>query len=259
MKKEGLKTKSTGIVLSGGGIRGMAHIGLFKALAEHEIYPDFVSGTSVGAIVGALYANGHDSTQMLEFFRETPLFKYNFLTINKAGFIDTERYISIFREYFPADSFEALSRKLFVTSTNLQKGTQEVFSQGPLIKPLLASAALPPVFSPVEINHYLYADGGIMNNFPSEPLKGHCEYIIGSNVSVVKEIGPDAIRSAFQLTQRTTALMIYAINNRKIDQCDLLFEPRELEKIGVLDKKSLENAFQIGYRHACQLLEHSPA
>ncbi len=235
----------------------MAHIGLLRALDAYGIRPSVVSGTSVGAIVGGLYAHGHDHAGMMNFFRKTPLFRYNFLTINKPGLLDTDRYVGIFKEYFPGDTFESLQKRLYVTTTNLQKGTQEVFHRGELIRPLLASAALPPVFSPVEINRCLYADGGIMNNFPSEPIASQCDYLIGSNVSVVKEVGRDAIRTSLQLTNRTTALMIYAINNQKIASCDLLFEPKELESIGVLDKRSLEKAFQIGYAHASKVLEQA--
>lgn len=249
------KTQSIGIVLSGGGVRGMAHIGLLKALDSRGLEPQILSGTSVGAIIGGLYASGYDSQEMLDFFKETPLFHYNFLSINKPGLLNTDRYSELFKTYFPENSFEALKKKLYVTTTNLQRGTQEVFSHGELIRPLLASAALPPVFSPVEINKYLYADGGIMNNFPAEPLQGQCNLVIGSNVSVVREVAQGAIRNSLQLANRTTALMIYAINHRKMAGCHLLFQPPGLEAIGVLDKKSLHRAYQIGYDHACQQLD----
>ena len=255
MDEKLLRAKEVGLVLSGGGVRGMAHIGLLKALKANGIHPSHISGTSVGAIVGALYCYGNNPDEMLAFFRETPLFRYNFLTLNKPGLLDTERYAGIFNSYFPGDSFEALGKPLFVTTTNLQKGVQEVFREGQLIRPLLASAALPPVFSPVEINNCLHADGGIMNNFPSEIMHGRCDYIIGSNVSVLKTIEKEAIRTSIQLASRTTALMIYAINNGKMASCDLLFEPTKLDQIGVLDKKSIEKAYDIGYTHASRLLE----
>jgi NTE family protein len=132
---------------------------------------------------------------------------------------------------------------------------QEVFKAGPLIRPLLASAALPPVFSPVEINNCLHADGGIMDNFPSGILLGKCDYTIGSNVSALKKIERDAIRTSLQLANRTTALMIYAINKDKMASCDLLFEPSALDQIGVLDKSSLKKAYEIGYEHASYVLE----
>ena len=256
MKIKTLQQARLGLVLSGGGVRGMAHIGLIKALISSGIRPEWISGTSVGAIVGALYANGITANEMMDFFRETPLFRYNFLSINKPGFLDTDRYMNIFKDYFSTDSFDALPKKLFVTATNLQKGRQEVFHSGELIRPLLASAALPPVFSPVAIGKFLYADGGILNNFPSEPIEEHVDFLIGSNVSVVKEVGRDAIRSSLQLANRTTALMIYAINNKKMARCQWLFEPQELEHIGVLEKKSLEKAYEIGYSHASQTLEN---
>ena len=103
-----LKDKSIGLVLSGGGVRGMAHIGLIKAMREHQIEAKVVAGTSIGALVGALYANDNTVDEMLTFFKETPLFQYSFFAINKPGFIDTERYVSIFKDFFPDNSFKSL-------------------------------------------------------------------------------------------------------------------------------------------------------
>lgn len=253
-----LQDKSVGLVLSGGGVRGMAHLGVLRALEEYGISAAIVSGSSVGALVAALYANGTSVQDMLTFFKETPLFKYNFITILKPGLVDTERYFNVFKAYFPKNSFEALERKLHVVATNLQEGDEQFFHSGELIRPLLASAALPPVFGPVQIENCLYADGGIMNNFPLEPLLGKVDYVIGSNVSVIKKVEKKAISSSLQLANRTTALMIYAINRRKITQCDLIFEPLALESIGVLDKRSIEKAYVIGYEHASRVLEATP-
>lgn len=250
-----LKSKSVGLVLSGGGVRGMAHIGLIQAMEEHGISATTVSGSSVGALVGALYANGNSVQDMLSLFKETPLFRYNFLTIVKPGFIDTDRYFEIFKGYFPEDAFDALERKLFVVATNLQKGELRYFSEGELIRPLLASAALPPVFSPVELEGELFADGGIMNNFPLEPVMGNVEYAIGSNVSKVSELYQNALKSSWQITGRVTSLMIYAINRKKMEACDLLLEFPALEKIGVLDRKGIEKAYLIGYEHASRVLD----
>ena len=249
------ESKSIGLVLSGGGVRGMAHIGVLRAMQDHGIAANLVSGSSVGALVAALYANGHSIPEMLSFFKETPLFRYNFLTILKPGLVDTERYIDIFKGYFPDDNFSALKRELFVVATNLQKGEEEFFSEGELIRPLLASAALPPVFTPVSINNCLYGDGGIMNNFPLEPIKDKVDFMIGSNVSVIKQVDKKSIRTSLQLASRTSALMIYAINRSKIAQCDFIIEPMELDQIGVLDKAGIEKAYIIGYEHACRKLE----
>ena len=250
-----LEDKSIGLVLSGGGVRGMAHIGLIKAMREHQIEAKVVAGTSIGALVGALYANDNSVEDMLKFFKETPLFQYSFFAINKPGFIDTERYFSIFKHFFPENNFKSLKRPLFVVATDLLKGTEKVFYEGELIKPLLASAALPPVFSPVTIDDVLYADGGIMNNFPKEYVHHITDYTIGSNVSITVPLEKKDLRNSFQLTARVTSLMIHASNHEKMMECDLFIEPSELETIGVLDKKGIENAFNIGYEHGSRALE----
>ncbi|HSR59139.1 MAG TPA: patatin-like phospholipase family protein [Robiginitalea sp.] len=248
-------SENIGLVLSGGGVRGMAHIGALKALQEHGLEPRWVSGTSVGALVGALYAKGATTEEMLGFFKETPLFRYDFLSILKPGLLDTDRYHKVFEAYWPQNRFEALAKPLFVTATNLQRGRVRTFSQGELVRPLLASAALPPLFSPVLIEGELYSDGGIMNNFPLEPIESVADWVIGSNASVIREVAKKEISSSIQLATRTTELMIYAINREKIGRCHLTFEPPELEKIGVLDKKGIENAFRIGYEYASRATE----
>ena len=156
-----IATKKIGLVLSGGGVKGIAHIGVIKALSERGIYADVISGVSAGALVGSLYASGLTPAEMLLFFKETPLLKYNLLTMNKPGLFDTDKYVYFLKEYLPQHTFEALERKLVVVATNLEKGVAEFFNKGSLLKPVVASAALPPVFSPVLIQGQLYADGGI--------------------------------------------------------------------------------------------------
>ncbi|WP_298923370.1 patatin-like phospholipase family protein [uncultured Allomuricauda sp.] len=255
MNANSIQAKSIGVVLSGGGIRGMAHIGLIKAMQEHGLDAKVVAGSSVGALVGALYANGNSVEDMLQFFKDTPLFQYNFFSISKPGFINTERYFNIFKGYFPKDSFESLEKPLYVVATDLLRGEEKVFTEGELIKPLLASAALTPVFSPVEINKTLYADGGVMNNFPKEYVDGKADFIIGSNVSIAGEVQKKDLKNSLQLAGRVTGLMIYASSHQKLKECDLFIEPKELEKIGVLDKKGIQKAFVIGYDHASRMFE----
>lgn len=250
-----LLNKTIGLVLSGGGIRGMAHIGLIKAMQERDLEANFVAGSSIGALIGALYANDTATDDMLHFFKETPLFKYSFFAFGKPGFIDTERYVPILRKHFKRDSFSSLRKPLYVVATDMQNGTERVFKDGELIRPLLASAALSPVFSPVLIDDILYADGGIMNNFPKEYLDKDCDFIIGSNVSIAGKLEKRDLRNSIQLASRITGLMVYASSHEKLQQCDLQIEPLALEGIGVLDKKGIEKAFTIGYDAASFALD----
>lgn len=259
MQKSLQDASSIGLVLSGGGVRGMAHIGLIKALREREIIVNKIAGSSVGALVGALYAQEATTKTMLQFFMDTPIFQYSFFAIGKPGLIDTERYRPIFRRYFPENSFAALKKPLFVVATDLINGKEKVFETGELIMPLLASAALTPFFSPVEIDGILYADGGIMNNFPREYIEQHSDFVIGSNVSITEELQKKDLRNSLQLAGRITGLMIYASSHEKIQECNVVIEPQELSQIGVLDKKGIRKAYDIGYDAASFALDRALA
>ncbi|WP_343486924.1 patatin-like phospholipase family protein [Allomuricauda sp. d1] len=255
MQKSLQESKSIGLVLSGGGVRGMAHIGLIKALREHDIAVNCIAGSSVGALVGALCAKGNSIEEMLQFFRDTPVFQYSFFALGKPGLIDIERYIPILKKYFDKDDFSTLNIPLFVVATDLMNGQEKVFQKGELIRPILASAALTPFFSPIEIDGVLYADGGIMNNFPKEYVENECDFVIGSNVSITERLQKKDLRNSLQLAGRITGLMIYASCREKIGECNMMIEPQELSQIGVFDKKGIDKAFTIGYDAASFALE----
>lgn len=244
------RNKKIGLVLSGGGIRGAAHIGLLKVLEENDIKPDVISGASAGALVGALYANGYSVNSMMDFFRNSPLFKISFYAKHKPGLLDTEKYQHYFMQYFPKNSFKNLKKELYVTVTNLEYGRLEYFSAGELIHPLLASSAFPPVFSPVTLNNSLYADGGIMNNFPVEPLLGNCNLIIGSFVNPIEREKKENLNSIRKVLDRVYHLSSYSASQIKFNQCQYVFRPLGIEHIKTFDSKHLDKAFKIGYEHA---------
>jgi len=242
--------KKIGLILSGGGVRSMAHIGLIKCLNEENIKIDAVGGTSAGAVVAAMYAKGYEATQMLDFFKNTSLFKYSLYTFSKPGIIDSEKFISTFEKIFPEDTFESLKIPTFITATNLLSGKLRYFSEGELIRPLIASSALPPVFSPIEINGNLYCDGGVLDNFPVEPLKISTDILIGSYINPLEEISKKQIDTTLKLIYRVYQIGLDAKDIKKFDHCDYVFKPQNLNKIGVLDTKAIEQSFQLGYEHA---------
>ena len=251
-----LQSKKTGIVLSGGGIKGMAHIGVLQALKEYNIQPTIISGVSAGALVGALYANNVSTNNMLHFFKDTPLFKYNLVSINKPGFFDTEKYIPYLEKYIKATTFESLAKSLYVVATSMEAGESIFFSKGDLLQPLLASAALPPVFSPVTFNKNSYSDGAIMNNFPIEPLLNNCDLIIGSYTSSKIQVTKKQLNNSLQISQRANLLMLHANVIPKLTLTDILFQPEGLDEIGILDKKGIDKAYNMGYEHVNKILSN---
>ncbi|MFT5833504.1 MAG: NTE family protein [Cognaticolwellia sp.] len=240
--------QSTGVVLSGGGIRCVAHIGLLKALEQNNIFPTHIAGTGTGAVVGALYSAGYNPDEILEFFRNnSSVFQWSKMTIKKPGILDTDKYQSILFPYLGYITFDQLSKQLFITATNVLEGSAHLFEKGEVIKPVLASSALPPVFSPVEIDDKLYMDGSVMNNFPVEPLLARCNKVIGSFVTSVRPIEKSDVSNPIKLLHRANDLRHVAQAKDKFSLCDYVIEPKSLYKYGNFNANKIEEIYQIGY------------
>lgn len=248
-------SKKIGLVLSGGGFKGAAHIGALKAIEEYDIFPTYISGTSAGAIVGALYAAGHPTEVITDFFKNTSLFKINRFNPKKAGFFDSEKFESDLLPFFKENTFESLEKKLFVTATDLIDGTSQVFKSGPLIKPLLASAAFPMVFSPIKIENKLYADGGILDNFPLKPIKKKCDFIIGIDVNPIKKPKISDFKSAISVMQRAYYLRAMPNAEIKFKHCNIAIQPKGIINHGLFNQSSIDKVFEIGYEETKKQLE----
>ena len=158
-----------GMVLSGGGVRGVAHIGALAALGERDLEVDCLAGTSAGAIVGAFYAAGCPTEAMLEFFTDHSPFRLSMISMSKPGIIDSAKVRADLLHYLPADSFEALGKRLFLYATDLVHGKLAVFDSrsADLRHPrLLVDAGS---LHAIEIDGRWYADGASSTTFPSSP------------------------------------------------------------------------------------------
>lgn len=245
-----------GIVLSGGGVKGAAHIGFLQALKEHNIVPDYVAGTSAGALVGALYCAGYGTNEMLNFFKKTPLISWFYYSTSKPGLLDSEKYRVHFEKYFPNVNFDDLQTKLFILTTDIEKGRSVIHHKGRLIEPLMASCSVPLVFSPVSINGVMHADGGVMNNFPVEPLVDLAlPGILGSYVCSVTDSEPKDLSTSLKVMYRAFELSQEALSLHKFDRCDYVVAPKELHKIGFLDSKGVDAAYEIGYQATIQAMD----
>ena len=249
MKSENSKSR-IGLVLSGGGVRGMAHIGAIQALEEQGIFPDVVSGSSAGAVVGALYCHGYSPVEIKRFFAETPLFHISRFAFGKPGFIDTDKFFKDFLKYFRLDDFSSLKKKLYVTAVDMLRGEKHIFSEGQLIRPLLASSAFPGLFSPVCIDEVLYADGGILDNFPTDPLEKEVDYLVGSYVSPLDTIQAESLKYSVNVLERAIRINYSKRSMRKFKACDVVIRPSGLVEFGLLDVNKMEDIYHIGYEAA---------
>ena len=246
--------KTFSLALSGGGVRALAHAGVLKALDQYELHPIAISGTSGGALVGALYASGIAPDEIKNFFKQTPLFKFSMLSFGKMGLIDSNKYPALFEKYLSCNTFEQLSIPLTVVATNLLNGKVTYFSKGDLIAPLIASSALPPYFSPVKIGDAIYCDGGLLNNFPIEPLREKADMLIGSFINPLGEIDEKELNNPVKFLQRIYNVVMDSSYEDKFKKCDYIFL-HELDNIGVLDTKLIDEAFDYGYQQALTQLD----
>lgn len=243
-----MEAKKIGLVLSGGGHRGAAHAGAIMALEEYDIFPNIVSGTSAGALVGALYANGYNPKEILSVFKKIKIFSFSRYARKKPGLVDTDTFYQFLLQYLPENSFETLQKRLFVTATDLVNGTIEVFNTGDLVSSILASASFPGIFTPVAIGNSLYSDGGILDNFPVDPIKRQCDELYGIYVSPIKKMKISDFKHSYNVMDRAFHLRMHRISVAKFPICDFVVYPDELCNHGLFSTNQLDEVFEIGYR-----------
>ncbi|HQK70989.1 MAG: patatin-like phospholipase family protein [Bacteroidales bacterium] len=243
----------TGLVLSGGGARGFAHVGVLKALNEAGIFPDAVAGTSAGAIAGVLYCDGYTPDEIMNIMRSRSWLEYMRPSVSKTGLLSISGVQKILKEHLRAKTFDELKIKLYVTATDFNNGKAVYFEKGDLVKTVIASASIPVIFKPVIIEGITYFDGGVLDNLPIQPLEGKCRVIIGSYVNPT---GPEKnFNSLIKIAERTFLLNLSREVNSKATRFDLLIAPTELKNYPVLDPEKSEEIFRIGYETTRELLK----
>jgi NTE family protein len=240
------KKYKIGLVLSGGGARGFAHLGVLKALNDSGIYPDVIAGTSAGALVGVLYADGYTPEEILRMMNTTSKLHYVRPTVPREGLLQISGIERILKENLRAKKFEDLKIPLFVTATDLNNGVARYFNSGELLSPVIASASIPVLFNPVVIDKIHYVDGGVLDNLPIKPIEGICDFLVGS---FVNPIGYEkTVTSLIQIAERTFMLNMSKELDHKEKKFDVFIAPPELKNYKILDPEKAIEVFEIGYR-----------
>ncbi|MEL6926871.1 MAG: patatin-like phospholipase family protein [Bacteroidota bacterium] len=250
-----MQKKRIGLVCSGGGVRGAAHLGLLQALEEENIEVHCMSGASSGALVAGFYAAGYSPSAILDIFESFPLFHYSHLSFSKAGIINSEKLATKLQAFFKEKNIEELSKKIFISVTDLAKAECQLKDSGPLVNTLLASSALPPLLAPVRIEGRLYGDGGIMNIFPVGPVRMYCDRVIGSFVNLVNPEKQQLPSNPIQYFRRAASLRFYTDARTKFDQCDYLFQPAGIQSVSYVRRAHLKACYQVGYETALRQMD----
>jgi len=249
------KQYNIGLVLSGGGTRGFAHLGLLQALNDSSIFPDIISGTSAGALAGVLYADGYNPKEILHLMNSGSRLDFMRPALPREGLLQIGGIIKILKSSLRAKIFEDLKIPLYVTATDLNNGKAEYFSKGNLLDPVIASASIPVLFQPVMINDIYYVDGGVLDNLPLKPIENKCRFLIGSFVNPVGYM--EKCSGLINIAERTFMLSMSKEIHEKAKRFDLFVAPAELRNYKILDPEKAEELFEIGYKATMEKLKDS--
>jgi NTE family protein len=222
-----------GIALGAGGANGLAHILMLEALDELGVRPHRIAGSSIGAIIGALYAAGMSGKairELVERFLITPdenlvdellhrdaLRWVDFLEIElgQGGLLSSQNFIAFLYETLPHDRFEALQIPLRITAADLRSREQVVLQSGALLPAIKASMALPGVFAPVRLGERLLVDGGTVNPVPYDLLGDDCDIVIAIDVSGERTLPAAEDPGYFETIFNAVKIMQHAIMREK--------------------------------------------
>lgn len=276
-----LTGRGVGLVLSGGGARGFAHIGIVKALREADIPIDLVGGTSMGAILGAGVSLCWSIDELTDRFRRAfvdgrPLRDY---TLPFVSLVSGHKVTRLLQHAFGNVTIEDLPLDFFCVSSNLTTGHSEVHRRGELWRWLRASVAIPGVLPPVVHKGELLVDGGTMNNLPVDAMRD-----LGRGPVIGCDVGADRAFTTdhddvdvplpwqlmswmrekkhrpniFQILWRAGMVNSNAVTAAHREKTDLLLQP-PLAQIDMLNWKGFDRAIAAGYEYAVRRLEKLPA
>jgi len=249
-----------GLALGGGGARGLAHIKILQVLDEMNLRPTKIAGTSMGALIGSLYAAGMSGLEIEEFARElfskrTSFFKrihkyqpknftrlFNFTTpaiINSVSFFEL-----IMQEKLP-ETFAELEIPFFVSTADFHTQTEYVISQGPIMPAIAASSTLPALLKPVELDGRVLIDGGFVNPVPYNLLTKDLDITIGVDVTGEPPHEDNKVPNSVDALIGASQIMLRSLTNAviKLDPPSILVQPM-VGRYNVLDYFKMDEIFK---------------
>lgn len=240
--------KEIGLCLGGGGARGIAHLGVIKALEELKIPISHVSGTSAGALAGCLFSSGLNSGEIFKEIEKSSWWKIMSPSKLSLGLTSHKYILKLLNTLVPKNDFDALKLKFFVCVTNITDGEEWIINQGNLFDSVAASCAIPVLFEPVTLQEKICVDGGLLNNMPIEPLKKLGMPIIGVNINEHGKVND--LNSIPQIAKRSFNLAVWKATQANWEQCQVKIDVTGAHDFGLLDFHKGDKLFELGYEAA---------
>lgn len=246
--------KKFGLVLGSGGARGAAHVGFIKALEEEGIKPDYITGCSMGSVVGACYANGMTSQEMEQAIlslKTLDIMDLGLGVFSQLGLLASNKLKNVLTKYLGDRTFEQLQIPFRCVASDVIANELVEFSSGPVVRAVQASSSIPGLFRPVKVDDKLLVDGGVLCRVPVQQVKDMgAEVVVAIDVLAntsqpIKEV-PDLIQlmlRVFDMMDNASSQKSKVLNR---DICDLYLEP-EMKNISQYVVKNLDVPMQEGY------------
>ena len=225
--------KKVGLALGSGGVKGLAHIGVIKVLEKNNIKIDYIAGSSIGALIGAVYAFNQDIEKVEQIALEISWKRV--LKLLEAGWpggiINSRKVEKLIKEWIPEAEFSNLKIPLTIAATDILSGQKINIKNGDVIKAILASSAVPPVFKPVEYEDYLLSDGGLSNPLPADVAREMgADIVIAVNLDGghFQSNGSNTSKKDISITKvsvRALNIMRYYLAQKYKKMSDIIIEP----------------------------------
>jgi len=230
--------------LSGGGLRGAAHVGAIKFLEEQSVEVTAVSGSSAGAIVGLFLAAGLKSDDMLEFLKGLEKKELFAWASGAIGIFKMERLENKLRETLGIDDYNELKIPLHTCVTNIDTGESSYINRGDVIAYTVASSTITPLFEAKKIGENSYIDGGFSDNLPMKPLKDYYEKSLAININPLRGEDLSTFKS---LAIRSILIMIRSNSVGAKKLADAYFEVKGVANMHLFDFSEIDMAYEAGY------------
>lgn len=247
--------KKIGLALGGGAVLGAAHIGVLRAVEKMNLEISFISGTSIGAFVGALFAFGHTSKEIEEIALDLNWMDISGIALFESGILSNAKLGKLLSKSLGEKDIKDANIPLAIIATDISSGEKAVLKKGPVVQAIMASTCIPGVFSPVEFNNQLLVDGGIVENIPIDTVRNMgAEYVIGVDLNAIKTYNKpegilDVMINSFHFTLKTAA-------KYQTKDANLLITP-ELSKFNMVNTDQIKDLIEQGYKDAKQALENT--
>ncbi|MBD5267160.1 MAG: patatin-like phospholipase family protein [Bacteroides sp.] len=242
-----------GLALSGGGVRGFAHLGVLYAMEELGIKPDIIAGVSAGSVVASLYGSGMAPLDIMKQFYYYRFKDFCKVCLPKEGFFSMEGFHQFLTDNLLVERLEDCPIPTVIGATDIAASKPVQWREGVIADRVCASCSLPIVFNPVTIDGVEYVDGGVLHNLPAWAIREECDILIGVNVSPIIKKG-NYTGSILDVAIRTYHLMARANSQTDATLCDVVISTDSIADLRVFKLKEKERIFKSGYKSAKSVL-----